>query len=339
MDVLKELKSSRFRSLYLWYGPEQYFIEEARKLLIKYALDSADADFNVISFDMQEVPIELAIEEAETLPFLGERKVVFVQNPVFFTAEKLKIEHDFKKMEHYLNDPSPFTILVFQAHFEKLDERKKITKLIKKQAGILEAKRPAERDLPGWIKSKAVEEGAIINEAAIHQLLNIAGFHLSVLATEISKLALYAGPGGEITEEVVTKLTARTLESDIFRLVDQIVSGKLQEAFRIYYDLLRLNEEPLKILAVITGQFRLIYQVKELSKRGYAQQQIAGHLKVHPFRVKIATGQSHSFSETQLASMIQLLAESDYEMKSSGMEKKMIIEMFFFRLQTMMKAK
>ncbi|OMP67623.1 DNA polymerase III subunit delta [Domibacillus epiphyticus] len=339
MDVLKELKNGRFRSLYLLYGPEQYFIEEARNLLIKNVLDGDAADLNVTSFDMTEVPIDAAIEEAETLPFLGERKLVFVQNPLFFTAEKSKIDHDLKKLEQYLQDPSPYSILVFLARFEKMDERKKITKLIKKQAGVLEAKRPAERELSGWIKSKAAEEGASIEEAAIHQLLNIAGFNLSVLAMEIAKLAVHAGVGGEITEEDVTKLTARTLESDIFRLVDQIVTGKWQAAFRIYYDLIRLNEEPLKILAVIAGQFRLIYQVKELSKKGYGQQQIAGQLKVHPFRVKIASGQSLSFSENQLSSIVQLLAESDYEMKSSGMEKKMIIEMFFFRLQTMMKLK
>lgn len=339
MDVLKELKNSRFRSLYLLYGPEQYFIEEARQLLIKKALNGDDADLNLISFDMTEVPIDAAIEEAETLPFLGERKLVFVQNPLFFTAEKGKVDHDLKRLEQYLNDPSPFTILVFQGRFEKLDERKKITKLIKKQAGVLEAKRPAERELAGWIKSKAAEEGAVIEDEAIHQLLAIAGFNLSVLAMEMAKLALHAGKGGEITEEHVVKLTARTLESDIFRLVDRIVTGNLQEAFRIYYDLIRLNEEPLKILAVVAGQFRLIYQVKELSKKGYGQQQIAGQLKVHPFRVKIAGGQGRAFSDNQLTAIMQMLAESDYEMKSSAMEKKMIIELFFFRLQSMMKGK
>lgn len=339
MDVLKELKSGRFRSVYLLYGPEQYFIEEARQLLMNNALNGDDADLNVTSFDMTEVPVDAAIEEAETLPFLGDRKLVFVQNPLFFTAEKLKIEHDIKKLEQYLHDPAPFTILAFQGRFEKLDERKKITKLIKKQAGVLEAKRPAERDLSGWVKSKAAEEGAVIEDSAIQQLLAIAGFHLSVLAMEIAKLALHAGEGNEITEEHVTTLTARTLESDIFRLVDRIVTGHLQEALRIYYDLLRLNEEPLKILAVVAGQFRLIYQVKELTKKGYGQQQIAGQLKVHPFRVKIAGNQARAFSESQLAVVMQMLAECDYEMKSSGMEKKMIIELFFFRLQTMMKTK
>lgn len=339
MDVLKELRSGRFRSVYLLYGPEQYFIEEARQLLLKGALDGEDTDLNVTSFDMAEVPVEAAIEEAETLPFLGDRKLVFVQNPIFFTAEKSKIEHDTKTLEQYLQDPAPFTILVFQGRFEKLDERKKLTKLIKKQAGVLEAKRPAERELSGWIKGRAAEEGAVIEDAAIHQLLAIAGFNLSVLSMEIMKLALHAGQGNEITEESVTALTARTLESDIFRLVDRIVTGHLSEALRIYYDLIRLNEEPLKILAVIAGQFRLIYQVKELLKKGYGQQQIAGQLKVHPFRVKIAGGQARAFSEAQLAAVIQMLAESDYEMKSSAMDKKMIMELFFFRLQTMMQTK
>ncbi|WP_046173884.1 DNA polymerase III subunit delta [Domibacillus indicus] len=339
MDVLKELKSGRFRSLYLLYGPEQYFIEEARQLLLKSVLDKDGSDLNINSFDMTEVPVETAIEEAETLPFLGDRKLVFVHNPLFFTAEKVKIEHNVKKLEQYLQDPAPFTILVFQGRFEKLDERKKLTKLIKKQAGVLEAKRPAERELAGWIKSKAAEEGAVIEGEAIQQLLAIAGFHLSVLAMEIAKLALHAGEGNEITEEHVAALTSRTLESDIFRLVDRIVTGQLQEALRIYYDLIRLNEEPLKILAVIAGQFRLIYQVKELVKKGYGQQQIAGQLKVHPFRVKIAGSQAQAFSEHQLSVIMQMLAECDYEMKSSGMEKKMIIELFLFRLQTLMRTK
>ncbi len=337
MDVLKELKSSRFRSLYLLYGPEQYFIEEARKLLIQKALNENETELNLTSFDMTEVPVDIAIEEAETLPFFGDRKLVFIQNPLFFTAEKTKIDHDLKKLEQYLTDPSPFTILVFQAQFDKLDERKKITKLIKKQAGVLEAKRPAERELAAWIKSKAAEENSLIGESAIHQLLAIAGFNLTVLSMEIAKLALHAGVGNEITEEDVVKLTARTLESDIFRLVDRIVTGNIQEAFRIYYDLIRLNEEPLKILAVIASQFRLMYQVKELMKKGYGQQQIASQLKVHPFRVKIAGGQGQTFSEKQLSAIIQMLAECDYEMKSSSMEKKMIIEMFFFRLQSIIK--
>ena len=87
-------------------------------------------------------------------------------------------------------------------------------------------------------------------------------------------------------------------------------------------------------MAVITGQFRLIYQVKELARRGYGQQQIASHLKVHSFRVKLAAGQAQKFSDEDLTLIMKELAEADYKMKTGGMNKELIIEMFFLKLNT-----
>lgn len=78
----------------------------------------------------------------------------------------------------------------------------------------------------------------------------------------------------------------------------------------------------------------MIYQVKELARRGYGQQQIAGYLKIHPFRVKLAAGQAQMFADEELAAIISLLADADYQMKTGGMNKTMLIEMFLFRLQS-----
>jgi DNA polymerase-3 subunit delta len=123
------------------------------------------------------------------------------------------------------------------------------------------------------------------------------------------------------------------LEQNIFVLVDNIVQRKIDAAFRIYYDLLKQNEEPIKILSILSGQFRLIYQVKELARKGYGQQQIAGYIKVHPFRVKLAAGQAKLFKDEELTEIMQMLAEADYQSKTGGMNKELIIEMFLFRLQ------
>ena len=87
-------------------------------------------------------------------------------------------------------------------------------------------------------------------------------------------------------------------------------------------------KSPLKFLSVITGQFRLIYQVKELSRSGYGQQQMAGYLKVHPFRVKLAAGQAHKFTDKELTHIMNQLADADYQMKTGGMNKELLIELF-----------
>lgn len=113
--------------------------------------------------------------------------------------------------------------------------------------------------------------------------------------------------------------------------MDKIVNGKIEEAFEIYYDLLKQNEEPIKLLSIIASQFRLIYQVKELARKGYGQQKIAAILRVHPFRVKLALEKAQKFTEEDLARIIHLLAECDYAMKTSAMDKKMVIELFLLK--------
>lgn len=333
-DLWKQMKAKKFAPIYLLYGAESFLINETRQLLINNVLSEDELDFNLSTYDLEETPIEVALEDAETYPFFGERKLIFLHNPVFLTSEKTKekIEHNIAKLEAYLKHPSPYSIIVFSAPYEKLDERKKITKELKRQAAILEAKKLNESELKFWIKERASYNGVQISEPAIELMLTLAGTNLFLLTSEIDKLALYVGDLRRIEEDTVENLVSRSLEQNIFSLVDKIVHRKIDEALRIYYDLLKQNEEPIKILSIITGQFRMIYQVKELARRGYGQQQIASFLKVHPFRIKLAAGQAKLFHDEELSNIMNLLADADYQMKTGGMNKQLLIEMFLFRL-------
>ncbi|MGP7819026.1 DNA polymerase III subunit delta [Niallia sp. 01092] len=333
-NLWKNIKNKQFSSIYLLYGSEAFLINETKQLIVHAAVDINEEDFNLSSYDLEETPIEAALEDAETIPFFGERKVVLLHNPTFLTAEKTKskVEHDVKKLEAYIKEPSPYTILVFIGNCEKLDDRKKITKELKKTASILEAKKLNEAELKNWMKQRAAYNHVEMDEEALDSMLQLAGTNLFLLTSEVDKMALYVQESKLITKEIVEELVAKSLEQNIFTLVDKIVSRKMEEALRIYYDLLKQNEEPLKILAIITNQFRLIYQVKGMAKTGYGQQQIASVLKVHPFRVKLAAGQAQKFTEEQLMTCINLFAEADYQMKTGGMHKNMIIEMILFQL-------
>ncbi|MEW9107817.1 DNA polymerase III subunit delta [Cytobacillus gottheilii] len=333
-DIWKQIKGQRFAPVYLIYGTEPYLINETKQLLIEHSLNEDELDFNLASYDLEETPIETALEDAETLPFMGERRLILLQNPVFLTAEKSKskVEHNVAKLEAYLKEPSPYSIVVFSGAYEKLDERKKITKQLKKTAAIVEAKKLGENELKTWVRERAALNGVQIDEDAVELMLALAGTNLFMLTSEIDKISLYADDEKRIDQQMVEKLVARSLEQNIFALVDKIVHRKIDEALRIFYDLLKQNEEPIKILAVITGQFRLIYQVKELSRKGYGQNQMAGQLKIHPFRVKLAAGQAQLFDDQELSAIMSQLADADYQMKTGGMNKTMLIEMFLFKL-------
>ncbi|MED0659101.1 DNA polymerase III subunit delta [Bacillus smithii] len=333
MNVWEKIEKRQFSPLYLVYGPETFFMSELKQKLLQYALNEEEMDFNFSSYDLEETPVELAIEDAETLPFLGERRLVVLHNPVFLKAEKSKekVEHNLKRLLDYIEKPAPYSIVVFAAPYEKLDERKKITKRLKEKAETFEAKKLNEKETMIWIKERAKAKNKEMDDAAVQQLMTLAGMNLMILASEIDKLAMYATETSVIDAGMVERLTAKSLEQNVFSLVDKIVNGKIEEAFEIYYDLLKQNEEPIKLLSIIASQFRLIYQVKELARKGYGQQKIAAILKVHPFRVKLALEKAQKFTEEDLARIVHLLAECDYAMKTSAMDKKMVIELFLLK--------
>ncbi|CAH2715463.1 putative protein YqeN [Neobacillus rhizosphaerae] len=335
LDIWRKIKKRDFAPIYLLYGTEAYLINETKQLLLNHVLNEEEKDFNFSAYDLEETPIDVALEDAETFPFFGERKVVFLHNPAFLTAEKSKekVDHNLAKFEAYLKEPAPYTVMVISAPYEKLDERKKVTKELKRNAEIVEAKKLRDHELINWVKDRSKASGIEFEPEAVEKLLALVGTNMFMITNEVDKLALYAADQKRIDVNLVEMLVARSLEQNIFSLIEKVVQRKLDEALRIYYDLLKQNEEPIKILALMAGQFRLIYQVKELSRRGYGQQQIAGYLKTHPFRVKLALGQANKFSDEELASLMELLADADYQMKTGGMNKSLLIEMLLFRLK------
>ena len=241
------------------YGTEAYLINETKQLLIQHALHEDEMDFNFSQFDLEETPIETALEDVETLPFIGERRLVFMQNPFFLTAEKTKskVEHNVKRLEAYLSDPVPYSIVVFIAPYEKLDERKKITKELKRKATLLKRKSLDEHELKIWVRDKINADKIEMSDQAIDRLLELAGTNLMMLTNEIDKMMLYVEGTNRITIDIVEKLVAKSLEQNIFSLVDSVLQRNMESTMMIYHDLIRQNEEPIKILSVMAGQVRL----------------------------------------------------------------------------------
>ncbi|WP_308410487.1 DNA polymerase III subunit delta [Bacillus sp. Marseille-P3661] len=335
-ELHKKIKNKNIANLYLLYGTEEFLIDETLKLLIQETLEPSEQEFNLSIFDMNDVPVDIAMEDAETLPFMGERKIVIVRDPIFLTGqkEKSKITHDLKKLEQYLENPSPDSVVIFVGLYEKLDERRKIVKLLKKNGEVLHAEVMDERSIQKWIVDRVGRSQKLISDSAVQFLMKLVGPNLMLLANEVDKLVLYIGNDSEIGESTVQKLVPRTLEQNIFSLIDMIVKRRTADALTYFYDLLEQKEEPIKILSLLAQQFRLIYQVKELFKRGYGQNQTGTYLKVHPYRVKLASLQAEKFPEEELVGIMNQLAEIDYKMKTGRMDKKLLIELFIIGLNS-----
>lgn len=333
MDVIKQVKNKQISPVYLLYGSDTYFIQNLKKHITKSVL-SADEQENAASYDLEETPIQEVIADAETYPFFGEKNLIIANNPTFLKAkpDKLPFEHDLNMVQHYLENPADYSVIVFIAQYEKIDERKKISKLFKKNAAVANCSPIKEGDVSKWITDQADQLHITIDQAAYDVLEGEISTNLYLLKNELSKLALYVGEGGTISREIAEKLISHTANSSSLRLVDAVIDRDIRKAISIYKDLEKMKEEPIALIALLAFQFRTIFRVKLLKQKGYSQFQMQKQLSAHPYVIKIAYGRESKFTVDTLKFIIDKLTTADAAMKQGKMEKSLAFELLLYDL-------
>lgn len=332
--IWRDIDNNKLAAVYAIIGEEAYFIDETVRK-IQTSLSQQDETETMI-FDLNEVPVDEALNEADTIPFFSERKLVLVKNATIFKATdkakgKEKIVHDVERVARFLADPPPFTVTVFIAPYEKLDERKKITKLLKQHATIIEAKTPGERDLSVWIQAQVGNYSKSITDEAVALLTVMVGANMLQLQMEIAKLCLYLGDDHEITADLVNDLVAKTLEQDAFKMLNAYFAGDAAQALEVYHDLLQQKQEPIMLVGLLASTIRTMNSAFYLQKKGYHQQQIAKQLKVHPYRVKLLLEQRERPQEQRLLQALYDLANVDYALKTTSGNRDRFLELFLLK--------
>lgn len=321
-------------SVFLLYGKHTYLIHMIRDKIINKAINEEEKDFNLAFYDMESEQVQTAVEDAETLPFMGDKRVVVIENPVFLTNQNKKtdVEHDVERLTKYVQSPAPDSIVIITASYEKLDKRKKLYKQLQKSAQTFELNRVTDHLIYELLSAKANEYGTNYTKEAHEALISMAGDNLQQLMNEVAKLSLYCGEGSEITKNNVDELASRSLEQNVFELVNQVMKKNITASYRILGDMYKQKQEPIKLLALLANQLRLIYQVNLYLSQGYTQQQLAKKLNVHPYRVKIASQQSRSFKLDDLTKALTLCTETDFKMKRGQLDKHLALELCIHQL-------
>ncbi len=329
---LTKIKKRDYQAVYTLLGTESYLIETFKETL-KDSVDSDSQDLNIILFDMLETELSEVIHEAETIPFFGDNKVIFVENPYFFTGEKKKndLTHDTTLLEAYLKNPMETTVLVFITNVVKLDERKKVVKLLKKESQLIDVNQMGEKELIPYVSHYVESEGYQIDKSAFEQLLYLTDMKLSQVMNELDKLFLFKMEEKKITKHDVDLLIPKSLEHNIFDLNQYVLNNQIGEALELYQSLVVAGEETIKVISILIGQIRLLLQVKLLLEMNYQQSNITDALKIHPYRVKLAVQQSRTLDKKILGEMFNELIDLDYNIKTGQVEKELGFELFLLK--------
>lgn len=269
-------------------------------------------DCEVIQYDLLEVPIDQLIEDLDTYNFLSKQKIIIGYHATFLGSEKNKstVEHHLEKLEKYVESPSDDNILILIN--DTLDKRKKLVSLLCKKMTIIE--KISERNIHDLIKQHL--EDYQMDSSSEKLLLEYCQNDIERVLQEIEKLKLYRLAEKKITEQDIKDIVMKSLDDNIFHLVDSILTGNKKDAFELYRNFLLYGEQVVNIIRLLANKIRLIYQVKILYHNRYSDLDMSKLLKVHEYPIKLARQASNRYSEETLLAYLFRLAKLDLEIKS-----------------------
>lgn len=308
---------------YVLYGEETFRLQSTiRNIMKEYVTDCSE--LNSVSYDATQTSLDTILEDAMTVPFFSDQKVILVTNANFLSANN-DTNIDVKGFEYYVEHPMESTILILAGNFAKLDMRKKMVKKIKASWKVLEFRKLDDIGKESYIKEEIERYHLLMAPGALRELHDRLPLDMGIIHKEMEKLALY---GDEITKDVVEHLVNRVLEDDVFALVNAVVNKNLKKAMHIWRDLSVTNTDPIYLIALLAGQFRFLFEVKSLMMKGMSKDHITTTLGAHPYRVKVSMESADTKPIASFMHMLERLAHLDQQIKGGFIEKKLGFEMF-----------
>lgn len=347
LDFMENIKREGIAPVYLFYGQEAYLRKQAIEELKRRILTEQSSQFNFDYVDGEEISCGDIVSMAETPPFFSGLRLVVVHHSSYFaTPKRLRATHkqddkDISDTEgqegiieasdriliRYLENACKTTCLVFDAS-QKVDQRKKIFKIIRKIGHAVEFDYLKTAELSRWLTRRCDRAGKIMAPGCVELLINHSGKDMHMLENELNKLIFYTGNMTSITREDILKITAPQAEENIFSMIDAIGERKAGKALQGLKELLESGYNFAYISYMVSRQFRLILQAQELPRQGNIGPQLSQLLGVHAFAAKKILAQSHNFKPVQVKEILEKLLELDLNVKTGAQDFYPAMEMF-----------
>lgn len=324
--LLKSINRGVLAPVYLFYGTEKFLMDNCLEKLKAKLLPPGFEDFNFDKVDGEKMSISQIIDLANTMPVMAEKRVVVVDNAVYFaTVKNAESKFDEGPLLEYLTNPNVGCCLIFQV-LGKADKRKKIYKAVAEKGKTVEFAGLTGTNLERRVEDFLKEKGKRIEPQAYNYIALLAGEGLAVMENELEKLLLYSQDSSVITLPMVQEIITKNSEINVFNLIDSIAEKRGKKALELLQTSLTMGEAPMKLLSLLVRQYRLILAAKDMVSQGFSEKQIREKLSIQPFVLNKVLSQGRNFPIEQLVKALERLLETELLLKSSGGDPSELME-------------
>jgi DNA polymerase-3 subunit delta len=306
------------------YGPERYFRIEILKRIP--GLSGEEAEGSLTRLQGATADFRSVISELKTVSMFGDSRVVLIEEAdPFVTANR-------SALEKYVQSPSRTSILILDVKAWKKTE--KLYKLVDQHGLNLECNELSGAALTGWMQKLAKDEfGKKLDRESAAMIVTLAGEGLSLLQSEIAKLAALVGEAEVITKDDVAKVVGGWRMETTWLMLDAVRDGQTGRALQNLEKLLKAGESPVKVLAGVTYTFRKFAEATELARQRVPLREALVSAGV--FSSSIGPGEQYlkRLGFERASRILQWLMEADADMKGgSRVDPTVLLERLFIRL-------
>lgn len=323
----RELKEGTFHRVYLVCGNQAYLRLQNRDRLRAALLGDGD-EMNVSSYSGMDITAREVIDQAETLPFFADRRVILLENSVFF-SKKTSVESD--ALAAYIPEIPASAALVFVE--EAPDKRKKLYKAIQKNGFVLNCEDLTPQMLGRWTAGLFQKAGLAIDGPTLNRFLETVGEDMMNIVSESDKLIGYCMGRERVTAQDIAAVCSPQLRDRVFDMIGAVSRRQKDKALSIYMDLIALRTPSQVILTLLQREYSRLLQVKELQEERKSEAEIASKIGLSPWIVKKNyLPVTRSLDSRRLARALQLCLQADQDYKSGRIDAGVAAEMTIIRL-------
>lgn len=311
VQIVNAIKKGQISPIYFLYGEEAYFIDKISDFISANVLTEEEKGFNQMVLYGRDVSIEDIVGNAKRYPMMAEKQVVIVK-------EAQHLSRTIENLCSYAENPQQSTVLVICYKYKKLDKRKKLHKIIKKNGVVFESKKLYENQVSDWLRKHLVSRGYTISHKAALLLVEYLGTDLGKISKELDKLKLVLPKQTEINPQHIEEHIGISKDYNNFELKRAIGDRDIVKATKIInYFAQNPKDNPFILtITLLHSFFTQLLQYHGLSD--HSPKSVASALRINPYFVSEIQTAARNYPMKKVSGIISSLREMDLKGKGVG---------------------
>lgn len=320
--ISEDLKNHTFSRVYLLFGNEDFLILKFRKMLCDGILEAGD--MNRLDISGEKADLQELRDFTDTAPFLADVRLLTVDGSGFFKGGD---SGDF--LYQWISTLPETAVVVFTE--KEVDKRSKLFKYVSKMGTAFEYNHPTEEEIRKFTLNLFGKEKINIRQNVFDYLISFLPLDYAGTQNDLEKLFSYCKGKEEITKQDIDDILPKKVQDQIFKMIEEATMKKRDNALNLYYDLLSLHVEPMKILVLLTKEIYRLYMVKRLGKEKSDTEQ-AAVLGCQPWLIKKISRLASGYSTELLYQIFDFALSLDARVKSGDLTDKLSVELLLFKV-------